>query len=356
MVAGPQIGYYYPGLTMEVDLHGPGIDARGATAATIGYVLIGRSEDYAWSLTSAGLDIVDTYVETLVRRQRHQVRVQGTLRRHEALRRGGTAGDARSTHRVLPDRPRPGRRVRDGERAQGRSRRRSAPVPVATHSTFCCTATSPTEMSTTWATSSVSPPNRRRRSTPSTSTTATSVCSRAGSIPIRPDNVDPGLPIDGRGNEEWQGFVSCEPASARHQSAERSDRQLEQQDDRRIPGARRQLDRSEPNSASNSSPTISGPAAGKRSSRLTAAMNKAATQDVRVMLFEPLLAAVLKTGAAPGSREAADARPPRQVARERWQPPRPEPRRQDRRSRRRDHGRRVDEARRRVGRARFSVR
>ena len=65
MVAGPQIGYFYPGLTMELDLHGPGIDARGVSAATIGYILIGRSEDYAWSLTSAGLDIIDTYAETL---------------------------------------------------------------------------------------------------------------------------------------------------------------------------------------------------------------------------------------------------------------------------------------------------
>jgi acyl-homoserine lactone acylase PvdQ len=66
MVAGPQIGYFYPGLTLEMDLHGPGIDARGATSAPFpGYILIGRSADYAWSLTSAGLDIVDTYVETL---------------------------------------------------------------------------------------------------------------------------------------------------------------------------------------------------------------------------------------------------------------------------------------------------
>ena len=66
MVAGPQIGYFYPGLLLEMDLHGPGIDARGATSAPFpGYVLIGRAQDYAWSLTSAGLDIVDTYVETL---------------------------------------------------------------------------------------------------------------------------------------------------------------------------------------------------------------------------------------------------------------------------------------------------
>ncbi|MBV8951971.1 MAG: penicillin acylase family protein, partial [Actinobacteria bacterium] len=66
LVAGPQIGYFYPGLTMEMDLHAPGIDARGATSAPFpGYILIGRGPDYAWSLTSAGLDIIDTYVETL---------------------------------------------------------------------------------------------------------------------------------------------------------------------------------------------------------------------------------------------------------------------------------------------------
>ena len=31
-VAGPQIGYFYPGLTLEADLKGPGFEARGATA------------------------------------------------------------------------------------------------------------------------------------------------------------------------------------------------------------------------------------------------------------------------------------------------------------------------------------
>jgi acyl-homoserine lactone acylase PvdQ len=33
MVAGPQIGYYYPGLTLEMDLHAPGISQRGVTTA-----------------------------------------------------------------------------------------------------------------------------------------------------------------------------------------------------------------------------------------------------------------------------------------------------------------------------------
>ncbi|MGH3102348.1 MAG: penicillin acylase family protein, partial [Thermoleophilia bacterium] len=65
-VGGPQIGYFYPGLTLEMDLHGPGWSARGATSAPFpGYILIGRREDFVWTLTSAGADIVDIYVETL---------------------------------------------------------------------------------------------------------------------------------------------------------------------------------------------------------------------------------------------------------------------------------------------------
>ena len=31
-VGGPQIGYYYPGLTLEADIAYPGVQARGATA------------------------------------------------------------------------------------------------------------------------------------------------------------------------------------------------------------------------------------------------------------------------------------------------------------------------------------
>ena len=65
-VGGPQIGYFYPGLTREMDLHGPGWNARGATSGPFpGYILIGRREDFVWTLTSAGADIVDNYVETL---------------------------------------------------------------------------------------------------------------------------------------------------------------------------------------------------------------------------------------------------------------------------------------------------
>ena len=66
MVGGPQIGYFYPGLTYEIDMHAPGLDWRGATSAPFpGYMLIGRGADFATTLTSSSGDIIDQYAETL---------------------------------------------------------------------------------------------------------------------------------------------------------------------------------------------------------------------------------------------------------------------------------------------------
>ncbi len=61
-VFGPQTAYQSPSLLYEQDVHGPGIDARGvAFAGTNVYVQLGRGRDYAWSATSAGQDIIDTF-------------------------------------------------------------------------------------------------------------------------------------------------------------------------------------------------------------------------------------------------------------------------------------------------------
>ena len=49
-MGGPQIGYTYPGLTLEADISYPGVQARGATAPGFaGNILIGRGQDYAWT-------------------------------------------------------------------------------------------------------------------------------------------------------------------------------------------------------------------------------------------------------------------------------------------------------------------
>jgi hypothetical protein len=65
-VMGPQLGYYYPEIVQQVDLHGPGIQAQGAAVPGLAmYILIGRTKDYAWSLTSAGHDVRDVFAERL---------------------------------------------------------------------------------------------------------------------------------------------------------------------------------------------------------------------------------------------------------------------------------------------------
>ncbi|SEH15052.1 penicillin acylase family protein [Thermoleophilum album] len=61
-VMGPQTAYFVPNLLHEIEVHGPGLEARGAAFAGVGlYVLLGRGRDYAWSATSAGQDIIDTF-------------------------------------------------------------------------------------------------------------------------------------------------------------------------------------------------------------------------------------------------------------------------------------------------------
>jgi hypothetical protein len=65
-VMGPQLGYYYPEIVEQEHLTGPGIDAQGVgVPGAMMYILIGRTHDYAWSLTSANNDVRDVFAEQL---------------------------------------------------------------------------------------------------------------------------------------------------------------------------------------------------------------------------------------------------------------------------------------------------
>ncbi|MEZ5501686.1 MAG: penicillin acylase family protein [Halioglobus sp.] len=65
-VMGPQLGYYYPEIVMQIHLSGPGIEAQGAAVPGLAmYLLLGRTQNYAWSLTSANHDVRDVYAEVL---------------------------------------------------------------------------------------------------------------------------------------------------------------------------------------------------------------------------------------------------------------------------------------------------
>ncbi|MEU2287804.1 penicillin acylase family protein [Streptomyces sp. NPDC013178] len=71
-VFGPQTGYFAPQLLLLQELQGPGISARGASFAGLSmYVELGRGQDYSWSATTSGQDIIDTYAVELCQDDYH---------------------------------------------------------------------------------------------------------------------------------------------------------------------------------------------------------------------------------------------------------------------------------------------
>ena len=91
---------------MEEDLHGPGIDARGAAFAGVNlYVELGHGRDYAWSATTATSDNVDTFAEVLCQDAFHY------LYKGKCLADGKARQDRElDTERDRPDRRRARRR------------------------------------------------------------------------------------------------------------------------------------------------------------------------------------------------------------------------------------------------------
>jgi acyl-homoserine lactone acylase PvdQ len=64
-VFGPQVSYYAPQILAEEDLHSPNYAAEGASFPGTGLVELGRGEDFAWSATSAGSDLIDQRLEKI---------------------------------------------------------------------------------------------------------------------------------------------------------------------------------------------------------------------------------------------------------------------------------------------------
>ncbi|MEU9556639.1 penicillin acylase family protein [Streptomyces fumanus] len=86
-VFGPQTGYFAPQLLMLQEIQGPGISARGASFAGLSmYVELGRGRDYAWSATTSGQDIIDTYAVELCQDDYHYL-YRGTCTPMEKIER-----------------------------------------------------------------------------------------------------------------------------------------------------------------------------------------------------------------------------------------------------------------------------
>ncbi|MGH3131438.1 MAG: penicillin acylase family protein [Gaiellaceae bacterium] len=307
-VAGPQTGHLYPQILMEIDLHGGGVDARGAAFPGVSlYALIGRGRDYAWSATSAGSDIIDEYVEELCGDDTHY-RYQGSCREMERFDAGvlrGTEGrpDQPVVFRTTVHGPVVGYASVKGRKvaiARKRSTRGRELVSllhfadlnrnaVTSAQSFFRTA-SQMELTFNWLYAD------DRDIAQFTS----------GRLPVRPPQVEPGLPTLGTGEYEWSGFV---PFAGHARVVNPRGGLLTNWNNKPALGFAAADDDWSYGSVQRVELLRHG-LAGRQKHTLAsvvAAMNKAATQDLRVIEIWPVIRAALGGGGSPSARAAAAA-------------------------------------------------
>jgi acyl-homoserine lactone acylase PvdQ len=304
-VAGPQVGYLYPQALYEADLHGGGIDARGATFPGSGpYVQLGRGQDFSWSATSSGTDIVDQYVETLCGGSDTQYVFNGDcvamtpfdagtlgpgpgppagpVTFNETVH-GPVSGYARSN----------GQRVAISNKRSTRGRELMSALGFAdlnsntVHDpTSFIAASSKIEFTFNWFYAD----------------DQNIAMFSSGRVPIRTDGVDLGLPTIGTGAYEYQGFL---PASKHPQAVNPSGAAIISWNNKPAVGWTAADDEWAYGSVYRS--LLLQHAVARRSTHslgsLVAAMNRAATQDLRSAADLPAIKAVLQTGSAPSPRE-----------------------------------------------------
>jgi acyl-homoserine lactone acylase PvdQ len=303
-VAGPQVGYLYPESFTELDLHGGGIDARGISFPGTFGVVIGRGKDFAWSAQSSHSDLTDQYVETLCGGDDFHYVFKGECRAMEVFDAGVlTSGPGGREERVvfrttLEHGPVIGYATVRGRRVAISSRRSTRGREILSAHAFAdlnqnrvqsardfFRVMNQSEFAFNWVYA-----DEREIAFFS-----------AGRLPARPRGIDLGLPTDGTGPFDWRGFLPLSaharginpPAGAIVAWNNRPARSYAAPDDTWSWGSVHRVD------------LLAQAVARRRKHSLAsavAAMNRAATQDFRVVRVLPVIAAVLRTGPAPSGR------------------------------------------------------
>ena len=303
-VMGPQLGYYYPELFLEYDLHGGGIDVRGSGLPGTPYVMIGRTRDYAWSATSSGSDNTDEFVEKLCNRD-------------------GSAPTRASTHYVFRGRCRAMKRFNAGVLDH------KTPIVFreTVHGPVSGTVTihgKPYAVARKRATRGVEALNAfigadldsgRVRTARGFTRVANELnftfnlfyvdhrniaFYTAGRLPIRARGTNPSLPTLGTGKYEWRGFLS----RRRHPQAlnPRGGRGLILNwNGKTAPGFNSADDQQDYGSVDRVQ-LFRGFRKRNRLVDVVNVMNRAATQDLRVREVWPVIDRVLRGGPAPDAR------------------------------------------------------
>ncbi len=305
-VGGPQIGYFFPGLTYEIGLKGPHRNVVGATSAPFpGYMLIGRGEDFAWTLTSAGSDIIDQFAETLCGGSKTKYLYNGKCTKMGTVNAGTlTVGskDIPVTFNTTVHGPVTGyAKTAKGGKTIALAAKRSSYGKDTVDQLF-------NQSLTDGSVKSFADFKKAAEQTPQTFNSFYADHKHigfytSGLLPMRPKDTTGDLPINGEGKHEWTGFLAAskhaqgydpksgvivnwnnKPAKDYPASDERWDE---------APIQRQQMLTTELNrNAQNTLATVTG------------AMNAAATNDVRAVVFQPTLAAMLSKAPAPNARDA----------------------------------------------------
>ena len=295
-VAGPQVGFSYPAHFTELDLHGGGVDARGVSFPGVYGVVIGRGKDFAWSAQSAHSDLVDHYVETLCGDETHY-RFQGTCRAMESFE-AGALGVNRVAFRTTVHGPVVGYAAVGGRRvaisAKRSSRGREALASLALQDLNRNVVRSARDFIRTmnqveFAFNWVYADDRDI------------AFFSSARLPLRAAGTDPGLPTDGSGPGEWRGFA---PLSAHVQSINPRWGYIAAWNNRPGPSYPAADETWNWGSVQRVDLLRAGLDARRKHTpaSVVAAMNVAATKDLRASRVWPTIAAVLTTGPAPTLR------------------------------------------------------
>jgi acyl-homoserine lactone acylase PvdQ len=290
-VMGPQLGYYYPEILLEADLQGPGISARGGLVPGGGpYVLIGRTRDYAWSLTTASNDNVDEFLMPLCRDAKHYV-YRGRCRKITTFD-AGKLGDKEIRFGMTVHGP-----VQGTVRVHGRR------YVIARHrSTYGQVANSVAALRDMTLGKGGTPAGFYRAANQFGFTFNWGYASRqhiayfsSGRLPRRAKGLDTFLPTLGTGRYDWRGFLSLKQHP--HESDPRSGL-FRNWNGKPAPGwtegdyvhSYGSVQRVELFRGYGAKPTLA---------QAVSVMNRAATQDLRIEEVWPVIRKVLGTHPAP---------------------------------------------------------
>ena len=301
LLAGPQVGYFFPEFFAEMELSGGGFDVRGAVFPGVPFVLIGRGPDFAWSATSSQADSLDLFAETLCGDD------------HTYLYRGQCEPMHRFFVGTLEAQGQPDRPISYEETAHG---------PVIGYATVAGKRVAISAQRSTRGRELLSARafydiDTGRVTSAKTFQTAMSAVEfsfnwfyvddrdiayySSGRLPVRAADTDPALPTVGTGGYDWRGFV---PFSGHARGVDPASGMIVNWNNK--PAAN--VGASDQNFSYGSVQRVdllASALAGRKKHTLatvTSAMNKAATQDLRVQRVWPAIRAVLRTGPAPSAR------------------------------------------------------